>query len=473
MSVQRTPSEVLQFAKDGDARMLDLRFADLPGRWQHVSYPINRLTEDSFKTGFGLDGSSVQGWQAISESDMLIMPDPNTAFLDPFTDASTLVILCNVVDPLTKQPYERDPRWIAQKAEKYLALTGVADTAVFGAKAEFFIFDNVRFDQRKNAGFYYIDAEDGQSDGGSSEGFSGHRPRYQEGSFPVPPTDHHMNLRTEMVSVMTQCGIQVESHQPGAGTGGQCEISQRFDSLVNSADNMMLCKNIVRNVAFLHGQTATFMPKPRWNDSGSGMHTHQSLWQDGDSLFDGDQYAGLSETALHYVGGLLKHSAALAAFCAPTTNSYKRLVPGISAPVNLAYSRRNRSVACRIPMLSTSSDSKRVELRFPDPAANPYLAFAAMLMAGLDGVQNRIDPGDPLDSDIDDLTEDQLHQVTALPSTLAEALDALEADYEFLTENDVFTEELIRSYIEHKRSSEVDAIRQRPHPHEFSLYYDI
>jgi glutamine synthetase len=473
MSVQRTPSDVLQFAQDGDARMLDLRFADLPGRWQHVSYPISVLTEASFTHGFGLDGSSVRGWQAISESDMLILPDPNTAFMDPFTDASTLVIICNVVDPLTKQPYERDPRWIAQKAEKYLALTGVGDTAYFGAGAEFFVFDNVRFDQRDNSGYYFIDSEDGQWGSGNFEGASGHRPRDQKGAFPVPPTDHHMNLRAEMVNVMTQCGIEVRAHHPGAGTGGQCEIDQKFDSLVNSADKMMLFKNIVRNVAFLHGQTATFMPKPRWEDSGSGMHTHQSIWQDGKPLFAGDQYAGLSEIALHYVGGLLKHSAALAAFCAPTTNSYKRLVPGTSVPVNLAYSRRNRSVACRIPMLSMGSDSKRVELRFPDPAANPYLAFAAMLMAGLDGIQNRIDPGEPLDSDIEDLTEDELQQVTALPSTLAEALDALEADHEFLTENDVFTEELIRSYIEHKRSAEVDAIRERPHPHEFSLYYDI
>jgi len=473
MSVQRTSSDVLQFAKDSDARMLDLRFADLPGRWQHVSYPIALLSEASFEDGFGLDGSSVRGWQAISESDMLIMPDTHTAFMDPFTDVSTLVIVCNVVDPLTKQPYERDPRWIAQKAEKYLALTGVGDTAYFGAEAEFFIFDEARFGQRENSAFYSVDTEEGRWNSGSGEGNFGYRPRYQEGSSPVPPTDHHMNIRSEMVSVMMQCGIAVEAHQHGLGSAGQCEINQKFDSLVNAADNMMLCKNIVRNVALEHGQTATFMPKPLWDDNGSGMHTHQSIWQDGKPLFAGDQYAGLSEMALHYVGGLLKHSAALAAFCAPSTNSYKRLVPGLETPVNLAYSRRNRSATCRIPMYSNSPESKRVELRFPDGSANPYLAFAAMLMAGLDGVQNKIDPGEPLDQDIYDLAQAELQQVPALPSTLEGALDSLEADHEFLIENDVFTEELIQSYIEHKRSAEVDAIRQRPHPHEFSMYYDI
>lgn len=473
MSAQRTPAEVLKFAKDNDARMLDLRFADLPGLWQHVSYPIAMLKKESFDEGFGFDGSSIRGWQAISESDMLIMPDPNAIFMDPFTDAPTLVIICNVVDPLTKQHYERDPRWIAQKAEKYLGMTGIGDVAYFGAEAEFFIFDNIRFDQRQNFGFYYIDAEEGRWNSGRADNNLGYRPRYKEGYFPVPPTDHHMNIRTEMVDIMTTCGIEVECHHHEVATGGQCEIDQKYNTLLKSADNMMLYKNIVRNVAFEHGRTATFMPKPLWDDNGSGMHTHQSIWKEGESLFAGDQYAGLSETALHYIGGLLKHAGALAAICAPTTNSYKRLVPGFEAPVNLAYSRRNRSAACRIPMYSASAEAKRVELRFPDPSCNPYLAFSAMLMAGLDGVQNKIDPGEPLDLDIYDLSQEELQNVPALPSSLEGALDALEKDHDFLTRNDVFTEELIESYIEYKRSAEVDAIRQRPHPYEFALYYDI
>ncbi len=473
MSAQRTPAEALQFAQDNDARMLDLRFADLPGLWQHVSYPIGMLTEDSFEEGFGFDGSSIRGWQAISESDMLIMPDPNAIFMDPFTDAPTLVIICTVVDPITKQHYERDPRWIAQKAERYLATTGIGDAAYFGAEAEFFIFDNIRFDQRQNFGFYYIDAEEGRWNSGRADNNLGYRPRYKEGYFPVPPTDHHMNIRAEMVDIMMSCGIEVECHHHEVATGGQCEIDQKYDTLLKSADNMMLYKNIVRNVAFEHGRTATFMPKPLWDDNGSGMHTHQSIWKDGEPLFAGDQYAGLSETALYYIGGLLKHSAALAAICAPTTNSYKRLVPGFEAPVNLAYSRRNRSAACRIPMYSAKAEGKRVELRYPDPSCNPYLAFSAMLMAGLDGVQNKIEPGEPLDHDIYDLSPEELRHVPALPSSLEGALDALEKDHEFLTRNDVFTDELIQSYIEYKRSAEVDAIRQRPHPYEFSLYYDI
>ena len=340
MSVQRTPADVLQFAKDNDAKVLDLRFADLPGLWQHVSYPITMLEEDSFEDGFGFDGSSIRGWQAISESDMLIMPDSNSVFMDPFTDVPTLVIICNIVDPITKQHYERDPRWIAQKAEKYMAMTGVGDTAYFGAEAEFFIFDNIRFDQSHHYGFYYIDAEEGRWNSGREENNLGYRPRYKEGYFPVPPTDHHMDIRTEMMEVMQHCGINIECHHHEVATGGQAEIDQRFDSLLRSADNMMLYKNIVRNVAFDHGRTVTFMPKPLWNDNGSGMHTHQSIWKDGEPLFAGDQYAGLSELALHYIGGLLKHSPALAAFVAPTTNSYKRLVPGFEAPVNLAYSRR-------------------------------------------------------------------------------------------------------------------------------------
>jgi glutamine synthetase len=463
----------MTFAQENNAKVLDLRFADLPGLWQHVSYPIGELGEDKFEDGFGFDGSSIRGWQAISESDMLIMPDPNAIFMDPFTDSPTLVITCNVVDPITKQHYERDPRWIAQKAEKYLQYTGIGDTAFFGAEAEFFIFDSIRFDSAPNFGFYFIDSEEGRWNSGRVEHNLGYRPRYKEGYFPVPPTDHHMNIRTEMVQIMEACGLNIECHHHEVATGGQCEIDQRFDTLVTSADNMMLYKYVVRNVAFSHGRTVTFMPKPLWNDNGSGMHTHQSIWSEGNPLFAGDQYAGLSDTALFYIGGLLKHSAALAAFCAPTTNSYKRLVPGFEAPVNLAYSRRNRSAACRIPMYSASPKAKRVELRYPDPSANPYLAFSAMLMAGLDGIQNKVDPGEPLDKDIYDLTPEELRAVPALPYSLEGALEALEDDHDFLTRNDVFTEELIHSYIGYKMEAEVKAVRQRPHPHEFSLYFDI
>ncbi len=473
MATNRTAAEVIAYAHENDAKMLDLRFSDLPGLWQHVSYPISMLDEDSFEDGFGFDGSSIRGWQAISESDMLILPDPTTAFMDPFSEVATLCLICNIVDPITKQHYERDPRWIALKAENYLQYVGVGDTAFFGAEAEFFLFDNVSYDSSYNFGFYRIDSEEGRWNSGRADNNLGYRPRYKEGYFPVPPTDHLQDIRTEMVQVMEDCGINVECHHHEVASGGQCEIDQRFDTLVRSADNMMLYKYIVRQVAFEHQKSATFMPKPIWNDNGSGMHTHQSIWKDGEPTFAGDGYAGLSETALHYIGGLLKHSPALAAIVAPTTNSYKRLVPGFEAPVSLAYSRRNRSAACRIPMYSPNPKSKRVELRYPDPSCNPYLAFSACLMAGLDGIVNRIDPGEALDKDIYDLSPEELSNVPALPEELSGALQALERDHEFLTQNDVFTEELIASYIDYKRSAEVDEVRQRPHPFEFSLYYDI
>ncbi len=473
MVTARTPAQVLEFARDQEARILDLRFADLPGIWQHVSYPLHMLNEESFEDGFGFDGSSIRGWQAISESDMLIIPDPNTAFMDPFAEAPTLCIVCNIVDPITRQHYERDPRWIAQKAEQYLQYTGAGDTAFFGAEAEFFLFDNVSYDSSYNFGFYKIDSEEGRWNSGRSDNNLGYRPRYKEGYFPVPPTDHLQDIRTEMVEVMEGCGINVECHHHEVATGGQCEIDQRFDTLVISADNMMLYKYIVRQVAYQNGKSATFMPKPLWNDNGSGMHTHQSIWKGGSPVFAGDGYAGLSDAALYYIGGLLKHSPALAAIVAPTTNSYKRLVPGFEAPVSLAYSRRNRSAACRIPMYSASPKSKRVELRYPDPSCNPYLAFAACLMAGLDGIQNQIHPGEALDKDIYDLSPEEAASVPALPEDLAGSLDALERDHDFLTQNDVFTEELISSYLDYKRSAEVDEVRQRPHPYEFSLYYDI
>ena len=464
---------VLEFVKKHEVKMLDLRFTDLPGLWHHVSFPINQLSAESFEEGFGMDGSSIRGWAAIHESDMLLIPDPNFHLLDPFTETPTLVMVCDVVDPVTKQRYDRDPRYIAKKAEMYLASTGIADTAYFGAEAEFFIFDSIRFDQREQYGFYYIDAEEGRWNSGRAENNLGYRPRYKEGYFPVPPTDHYQDLRSEMVLTMQNCAMEVECHHHEVATGGQTEIDLKFDSLVKSADKMLLYKYITKNVANQYGKTVTFMPKPIFGDNGSGMHTHQSLWKGGKPLFAGDGYAGLSQLALWYIGGLIKHGPALSAIIAPTTNSYKRLVPGFEAPVNLAYSRRNRSAACRIPMYSVSPKAKRVEFRPPDPSCNPYLAFSAMMMAGLDGVENRIDPGSPLDKDIYDLGPEELAKVPSMPGSLEGALDALEKDHAFLTQGDVFTEELLSTFIDYKRTREVDAVRLRPHPYEFALYYDI
>jgi glutamine synthetase len=467
------PKTVLDFAKSNDAKILDLRFTDIPGLWHHVSYPIDQLTEVSFTEGFGIDGSSIRGWAAIHESDMILKPDPATRLLDPFTEVPTLVLICDVVDPVTKQPYDRDPRYIARKAEKYLSSSGIADKAAFGAEAEFFIFDNVRFDQREQYGFYFIDAEEGRWNSGREENNLGYRPRYREGYFPVPPTDHYQDLRSEMVLTMQACGMSVECHHHEVATGGQTEIDLKFDSLLRSADKMLLYKYIVRNVANNYGKTVTFMPKPIFGDNGNGMHTHQSLWKNNEPLFAGDGYSGMSQLALWYVGGLLKHGPALAAIIAPTTNSYKRLVPGFEAPVNLAYSRRNRSAACRIPMYSASPAAKRVEFRPPDPSCNPYMAFAAMLMAGLDGIENKMDPGPPLDKDIYELDPEELASVPSMPGSLEEALDELERDHAFLLKGDVFSEEVLRSYVDYKRSKEVDAIRLRPHPYEFAMYYDI
>ena len=464
---------VLEFAGKHDVKILDLRFTDTPGLWHHISYPIEQLTEASFEDGFGIDGSSIRGWTAIQESDMILMPDAGTHLLDPFTDVPTLVLVCDVIDPVTKQPYDRDPRHIARKAEIHLASTGIADTANFGAEAEFFIFDNVRFDQREQHGFYYIDAEEGRWNSGRAENNLGYRPRFKEGYFPVPPTDHYQDLRTEMVLTMQSCGMEVECHHHEVATGGQTEIDLKFDSLLRSADKILLYKYIVKNVANHYGKTVTFMPKPIFGDNGSGMHTHQSLWKSGEPLFAGDGYAGMSQLALWYVGGLIKHGPALAAIIAPTTNSYKRLVPGFEAPVNLAYSRRNRSAACRIPMYSSSPTARRVEFRPPDPSCNPYLAFAAMLMAGLDGIENKMDPGPPMDKDIYELDPEELSSVPSMPGSLEDALDALERDHAFLLKGDVFSEELLRAYVDYKRSKEVDAIRLRPHPWEFALYYDV
>jgi len=467
------PKAVLEFVKEHNVQMLDLRFTDLPGLWHHVSYPINQLSESSFEEGFGMDGSSIRGWAAIHESDMLLIPDANRYILDPFTEVPTLVMVCDVIDPVTKQRYDRDPRYIASKAEMYLNSTGLADTAYFGAEAEFFIFDNVRFDQNEHEGFYFIDAEEGRWNSGRVENNLGYRPRYKEGYFPVAPTDHYQDLRSEMAMTMQNCGLIVECHHHEVATGGQTEIDLQFDSLIKSADAMMLYKYIVKNVANQYGKTVTFMPKPLFQDNGSGMHTHQSLWKGGKPLFAGDGYAGLSQLALWYIGGLIKHGPALSAIIAPTTNSYKRLVPGFEAPVNLAYSRRNRSAACRIPMYSASPKAKRVEFRPPDPSCNPYLAFSAMLMAGLDGIENKIDPGQPLDKDIYDLGPEELANVPSMPGSLESALDHLARDYQFLLKGDVFTDEMLNTYIDYKREKEVNAMRLRPHPYEFQMYYDI
>jgi len=468
-----SPKEVLEFAKKHDAKQTDLRFTDIPGLWHHVSYPITELELESFEEGFGFDGSSIRAWAAINESDMLLVPDPTTAFMDPFAETATLVMVADAIDPITKQHYERDPRWIARKAELYLKNTGIADTAYFGAEAEFFIFDNVRFEQNQHSGFYFIDAEEGRWNSGREGENKGYRPRYKEGYFPVPPTDHYQDLRSEMVQTMIKCGLNIECHHHEVATGGQAEIDQRFDTLVKSADNMMLYKYCIRNTANQYGKTVTFMPKPLFADNGSVMHTHQSLWKNGGPLFAGDCYAGMSQMGLWYIGGLLKHSRALSGIIAPTTNSYKRLVPGYEAPVNLAYSRRNRSAACRIPMYSASPKAKRVEYRPPDTAANPYLAFAAMMMAGVDGVLNKIDPGEPLDKDIYDLSPEEMKNVPSMPGSLDEALACLEDDHSFLLKGDVFTEEILEAFIDYKRKNEAEAVRLRPHPYEFELYYDI
>jgi len=467
------PKTILEFSRSNDAKILDLRFTDIPGLWHHVSYPIEQLSEASLEEGFGMDGSSIRGWAAIHESDMLLIPDPTSYLLDPFTEVSTLVMIADVIDPVTKQRYDRDPRYIARKAEAYLASSGIADTAYFGVEAEFFIFDNVRFDQREEYGFYYIDAEEGRWNSGRAENNLGYRPRFREGYFPVSPTDHYQDLRSEMVLTMQSCGMEVECHHHEVASGGQAEIDLKFDSLLRSADKLLLFKYIAKNVANRKGKTVTFMPKPIFGDNGSGMHSHQSLWKSGEPLFAGDGYAGLSQVALWYIGGLIKHGPALSAIIAPTTNSYKRLVPAFEAPVNLAYSRRNRSAACRIPMYSASRKAKRVEFRPPDPSCNPYMAFAAMLMAGLDGIENKMNPGPPLDKDIYEVDPEEMSSIPSMPGSLEEALDALQRDYAFLLKGDVFTEELLRTYVDYKRSKEVDAIRLRPHPYEFALYYDI
>ena len=468
--------DVLSMIRDNEVQIVDLRFADLPGLMQHFSVPTSELTEESFEEGFGFDGSSIRGFQEIQESDMLLFPDPATAVLDPFATHPTLVLNCFVGDPVTGEAYSRDPRNIARKAEAYLQGTGIAETSYFGPECEFYIFDSVRFDQNQHSAYHFIDAVEGQWNSGAEEGGRnlGYKPRYKEGYFPVPPTDHYQDLRSEMVLTLIRCGIDVEVHHHEVGTAGQAEIDMRYDTLLRMADKVMLYKYVVKNVARRFGKTATFMPKPIFEDNGSGMHTHQSLWSGGEPLFyDEAGYAGLSDLARYYIGGLLAHAPAILAFAAPTTNSYRRLVPGYEAPVNLVMSQRNRSACARIPVYSRSPKAKRVEFRPPDPSANPYLAFSAMLMAGLDGVRNKIEPPPPIDKDLYELPPEEASNVALVPSSLDEALDALENDHDFLLEGSVFTPDVIETWLEYKRTRELDAVRLRPHPWEFHLYYDI
>ncbi|MGB0911558.1 MAG: type I glutamate--ammonia ligase [Nitrospirales bacterium] len=468
-----TPREVLDFAKKNKVEMVDLKFVDLLGTWQHFSVPTSELSLDLFKEGSGFDGSSIRGWKAIQNSDMLLVPDPNTARLDPFTEIPTLTMIGNVEEPITRQGYDRDPRFVAQKAEKYLKSTKIGDTSYWGPEAEFFVFDHVSFDQNAHSGFYFVDSEEGIWNSGDEGQNLGSRPRHKEGYFPVPPIDSQQDLRSEMVREMEKVGIWVEKHHHEVATGGQAEIDLRFDTLVSMADKMMMYKYIVKNVARRHGKTATFMPKPVFGDNGTGMHTHQSIWKDKKPSFAGKDYAGVSQQCLYYIGGILKHAKALAAFTNPSTNSYKRLTPGFEAPTLLAYSSRNRSAGIRIPMYSPSPKAKRIEVRFPDPSSNMYLAFSAMLMAGIDGIQNKIHPGEPMDKNLYDLAPEEAGNIPTLPASLEEALNSLEEDHQFLLKGGVFSEDLIEAWIAYKRENEVDQVRIRPHPYEFSMYYDV
>ena len=467
---------VLAFARDQGVKIVDLRFVDLPGVWQHFSIPLSELKEDIFEEGIGFDGSSIRGFQRIHESDMLLRPDPASAFIDPILEVPTLVLTCDVIDPTTREPYARDPRHVSKKAEDYLVSTGIATTSYWGPEAEFYIFNDIRFGQESHRGYYAIDSDEGIWNSGRDGGKPnlGHRPRFKEGYFPVPPVDSLQDLRSKMVLRMIEAGIEVEAHHHEVGTAGQAEIDMRFATLRRVGDQMMLYKYLVKNTAREQGYTATFMPKPLFGDNGSGMHVHQSLWRgDTNLFFNPDGYALLSDTARWYIGGILKHAAALLAFAAPTTNSYRRLVPGFEAPVCLVYSQRNRSAAVRIPAYSGNPQARRVEVRFPDPSCNPYLAFSAMLMAGLDGIQNRIEPPAPIDDDLYDVVESGRAQITSTPGSLAEALDALEADHAFLLKGNVFTADLIATWLEYKRDREVEPLALRPHPYEFFLYYDI
>ncbi|GAA6621498.1 type I glutamate--ammonia ligase [Scytonema sp. NUACC26] len=469
-----TPQEVLKMIQDNNIQMIDLKFIDMPGIWQHLTLYQNQIDESSFTDGVPFDGSSIRGWKAINESDMAMVLDPNTAWIDPFMQEPTLSVICSIKEPRTGEWYSRCPRVIAQKAVDYLVTTGLGDTAFFGPEAEFFIFDDVRFDQNQHSGYYYVDSVEGRWNSGKEEGPNlGYKPRYKEGYFPVAPTDTSQDMRTEMLLTMAKCGVPIEKHHHEVATGGQCELGFRFGKLIEAADWLLTYKYVIKNVAKKYGKTVTFMPKPVFQDNGSGMHTHQSIWKDGQPLFAGDKYAGLSEMALHYIGGILKHAPALLAITNPTTNSYKRLVPGYEAPVNLAYSQGNRSASIRIPLSGTNPKAKRLEFRCPDATSNPYLAFAAMLCAGIDGIKNKIDPGQPLDKNIYELSPEELAKVPSTPGSLELALEALENDHAFLTEPGVFTEDFVETWISYKLDNEVNPMRLRPHPYEFSLYYDV
>jgi glutamine synthetase len=471
----RTPNDVKKLAKDAGTKIVDLRFIDLPGMWQHFSIPVEDLEDDLFSDGIGFDGSSIRGFQQIHESDMLLVADAETAVVDPVLSVPTMNIICNVVDPISRKPYTRDPRHVAQKAEAHLKTTGIADISYWGPEAEFYVFDSVRYDQTAHSGYYFVDSKEGIWNTGTDEGPNlGYKLRHKEGYFPVPPSDTLQDLRSEIIIALRGMGVPVEVHHHEVGTAGQCEIDMRFGTLTKMADNLLTYKYVIRMIAKKHGMTATFMPKPLFGDNGSGMHVHQSLWKgDTNVFYDAKGYALLSKTAKYYIGGLLKHAPALLAIAAPTTNSYRRLVPGFEAPVNLAYSKRNRSAACRIPVYSTSPKAKRIEFRCPDPSTNPYLCFAALLMAGLDGIKNKIDPGEPLDKDLYELEPAEAKKIKSTPGSLGEVLTALEKDHDFLLEGDVFTPDLIETWISYKREKELAPVNLRPVPYEYFLYYDL
>src|SRR5688572_17544393 len=468
----KTVADVLKLGKD--VKLVDVRFIDLPGTWQHFTIPVRRLDDELFKEGLPFDGSSIRGFKEINESDMLLLLDPSTAFVDPSLEVPTLVVICDVYDPITRQPYERDPRYVARKAEAYLKQTGIADQSFWGPEAEFFLFNDVRYGSNTHNSFYYVDSREGWWQSGEELGPNlGGQIAPKRGYFPTPPTDTLQDVRSKIVLALIEAGVNVEVHHHEVATAGQCEIDMRFDSLLTMADSLTKYKYFVKTVARANGLTATFMPKPLFGDNGSGMHVHQSLWKDDKNIFFSDSgYAGLSDEAKYYIGGLLKHAPALLALVAPTTNSYRRLVPGFEAPVNLAYSQRNRSAICRIPVYSKSPKAKRVEFRAPDPSSNPYLCFAALLMAGLDGIQNKIDPGQPVDKDMYELPAEEMKKIKQVPGSLSEVLSALEADHDFLLKGNVFTADMLEAYISYKRENEVDPARLRPHPYEYTLYYD-
>lgn len=469
-----TPQEVLKMIQDQNIELIDLKFVDLFGIWQHCTFHRSLIDEDSFTNGVAFDGSSIRGWKAINNSDMAMRPDPTTAWIDPFMEVPTLSMVCTILEPRTGELYDRDPRSIAEKAVDYLISSGIGDTVFCGPEPEFFIFDNARFDQVGHQGYYYIDSAEGTWNSGRDEagGNLGYKIRNKQGYFPVGPTDTLQDIRSEMLLTMGKCGVPIEKHHHEVASGGQCELGIRFAPLVHAADYVMTYKYIVKNVARKHGKTATFMPKPMFGDNGTGMHTHMSIWKDGQPLFAGDKYASLSQLALHFIGGLIKHAPSILAFTNPTINSYKRLVPGYEAPVNLAYSQGNRSASIRIPLTGTNPKAKRLEFRCPDPSCNPYLAFSAILCAGLNGIKNQIDPGEPLDVDIYELTPEELSKVPSTPGSLEGALENLQRDHDFLTEGGVFTEDFIENWISYKLDNEVNPMRLRPHPYEYMLYYD-